>query len=294
MFKIGIDLGGTKIEGIALDKDNREIVRRRVETEQDRGYEAILRSIVNLYHTLADKIAYSPHTIGVCTPGSISVRSGLLKNSNTRCLNDMPFKEDLEAWLKRPVAIENDANCFAMAESVMGAGVGKRVVFGVIMGTGCGGGIVYNGEVFAGRQGIAGEWGHTSIDPNGPACYCGKRGCVETYISGGGLERAYEALTGRRKKLYEVVDLFRKGSIQEVDFMFEFFDRFGMGLANLINVLDPDVVILGGGLSNIKELYTLGVDSVRRYIFNDDFSTPIVKNECGDSAGVLGAAFIGI
>lgn len=294
MFKIGIDLGGTKIEGIVLDKDNREVIRRRIETEQEKGYESILRSVVGLYHNLADKIAYSPHTVGVCTPGSVSVKNGLLKNSNTQCLNGMPFKEDLEAWLKRKVAIENDANCFAMAEAIMGAGVGQRMVFGVIMGTGCGGGIVYKGEVFSGRQGIAGEWGHTSIDPQGLPCYCGKRGCVETYISGGGLERAYEAYTGKQKKLYEIVDLFRKGSIPEVDLMFEFFDRFGMGMANLINILDPDIVILGGGLSNIKELYTLGIESVRRYIFNDEFSTPIVKNKCGDSAGVFGAAFIGI
>lgn len=294
MFKIGIDLGGTKIEGIVLNKDNREVVRRRIETDQEKGYESILRSIVNLYHTLADKISYAPHTFGICTPGSVSNSTGLLKNSNTLCLNGMPFKEDLEGWLKRPIAIENDANCFAMAESMLGAGIGQRMVFGVIMGTGCGGGIVINGELFGGRHGIAGEWGHTSIDPNGPDCYCGRKGCVENYISGGGLEKAYYQYAGKEKKLYEIVDLFRKGSIKEVDFMFEFFDHFGMSIANLINTLDPDIIILGGGLSNIKELYTHGVDAAKRYVFNDDFNTPIVKNLCGDSSGVLGAAFIGV
>lgn len=294
MFKIGIDLGGTKIEGIVLSPNGQEVVRRRIETQQERGYEYILSAIVGLYHTLADKISYAPHTFGICTPGSVSQKTGLLKNSNTLCLNEQPILKDLEKMLNRAVTIENDANCFAMAEALMGAGKGHKMVFAVIMGTGCGGGIVYNGEVLKGFQGIAGEWGHSSIDPNGPECYCGRKGCVETYISGGGLERAYREQTGKTKKLYEVVDLFRKGSVTEVDFMFEFFEHFGFALANVINILDPDVVVLGGGLSNIKELYSIGADNLKHHVFNYEFNTPILKNELGDSSGVIGAALIGV
>jgi len=294
MFKIGIDLGGTKIEGIVLSPNGQEVVRRRIETQQERGYEHILSAIVGLYHTLADKISYSPHTVGICTPGSISQKTGLLKNSNTLCLNEQPIKKNLEKMLNRAVAIDNDANCFAMAEALMGAGKGYNMVFAVIMGTGCGGGIVYKGQVLKGLHGIAGGWGHSSINPNGPECYCGRNGCVETYISGGGLEKMYARQFGKTKKLYEVVDLFRKGAVAEVDFMFEFFEHFASALANVINILDPDVVVLGGGLSNIKELYSIGVDNLKNHVFNDEFTTPVLKNELGDSSGVFGAALIGV
>jgi fructokinase len=294
MFKIGIDLGGTKIEGIVLSQSGQEVIRRRIETQQERGYEHVLSAIVALYHTLADKISYAPHSFGICTPGSISNKTGLLKNSNTLCLNDQPIRKDLERMLNRSIAIENDANCFAMAEALLGAGKNFKTVFAVIMGTGCGAGIIYNGEVLNGLHGIAGEWGHASIDPNGPACYCGRNGCIETYISGGGLEKMYVNQTGKSKKLYEIVDLFRKGSVTEVDFMFEFFEHFGTALANVINILDPDVVVLGGGLSNIKELYSIGADNLKQHVFNDEFNTPILKNELGDSSGVIGAALIGV
>ncbi|HXE42833.1 MAG TPA: ROK family protein, partial [Candidatus Baltobacteraceae bacterium] len=188
MFRIGIDLGGTKIEGIVLDADGREQFRKRIETQQEKGYRHILNRIKELHDELAAQIQNKPHTFGICTPGAISPRTGLMKNSNTVCLNGQPLKSDLEKLLGRPIEIQNDANCFSMAEALHGAGRGNNLVFGVIMGTGCGGGIVHKGEVIVGRQAIAGEWGHTSINPDGPICYCSQRGCVETFISGGGAE----------------------------------------------------------------------------------------------------------
>jgi fructokinase len=295
MHKIGIDLGGTKIEGIILDQNLKEIIRKRISTEQEKGYENILNNIASIYFSLAAHINDAPHTFGIGTPGSISSRTGLLKNSNTTCLNGKPFLQDLRKKLRRKISIENDANCFAMAEAMMGAGVGKKSVFGVIMGTGCGGGIVYNQEVIRGLQSIGGEWGHTTIDPkNGPPCYCGKRGCVETFISGGGVQNRYEELTGNKISLNEIIALYRAGDAQASHIMKVFFDHFGIALSNLINTLDPEIVVLGGGLSNIEELYTLGVESVKQYIFNDVLETPIVKNKAGDSAGVYGAALIGI
>ncbi|MCG8605034.1 ROK family protein [bacterium] len=170
MFKLGIDLGGTKIEGVVLDGDHVELHRQRIPTEQEGGYRHILSNIQNLYEQLVAAIDHEKHTFGICTPGAVSLRTGLLKNSNTQCLNGQPFKDDLQKLLQREFEIQNDANCFAMSEALKGAAVGKELVFGVIMGTGCGGGIIYRGKVLSGLQAIGGEWGHTSIDPNGPAC----------------------------------------------------------------------------------------------------------------------------
>ena len=224
MFRIGIDLGGTKIEGIVLDEEairlrqdfrrrqgyggqagatgaTGEVLRKRVETQQEKGYAHILNRIKELHDELAAGIQGAPHTFGIGTPGAISPRTGLLKNSNTVCMNGQPLKADLERILGRKIEIQNDANCFAMAEALHGAGRGKKLVFGVIMGTGCGGGIVHKGEVITGPQAIAGEWGHMSIAPDGPLCYCGQRGCVETYISGGGLEARYAEQFGEEKAI---------------------------------------------------------------------------------------------
>ncbi len=294
MFKLGIDLGGTKIEGIVLDEQLNEVYRKRIATEQQKGYEHIINNIASLYANLRKEINSAPHTFGIGTPGSVSKYSGLLKNSNTTCLNGKPFTSDLESKLKRKISIENDANCFAIAEALKGAGRTKRMVFGVIMGTGCGGGIVYEGKLLNGLQGIAGEWGHTSIDPNGPLCYCGKRGCTETFISGGGLENRYAELTGQRLPLEEIISAYRANEEKATQIITNFFKHFGVALSNVINILDPDVVVLGGGLSNINELYTIGTAEVRATIFNDRLETPIVKNTCGDSAGVWGAALAGI
>lgn len=294
MHRIGIDLGGTKIEGVVLDPGLNEVFRQRIDTEQQHGYKHILRRIQGLYDRMAKEIQGVDHTLGLGAPGAVSPSTGNVKNSNTVCLNGMPIKNDLEKLLKRPIEVQNDANCFVLAEALEGAGKGYGLVFGVIMGTGCGGGICYNGKVLDGLQAIAGEWGHMSIDPQGPTCYCGQRGCVETFISGGGLERKYERDFGKKLLLKDIVKLYRDGDPAMGKFMAFFLDRFGRSLGNLINILDPDVVVLGGGVSNIDELYTLGVKEVERYVFGGEFRTPIVSNQLGDSAGVIGAALIGI
>lgn len=293
MFRIGIDLGGTKIEGIVLDENGNECFRKRIATEQEKGYAGILGNIKELYDLLAASIGGEKHTFGIGTPGALSVRTSLLKNSNTVCMNGKPLKTDLERILGRKIAIQNDANCFAMAEAFYGAGKGKDLVFGVIMGSGCGGGIVYKGEVMTGLQAIGGEWGHMSIDPQGPMCYCGTRGCVETFISGGGLEKRYKEKYGQRRSLKDVEKDYYKGDQRAVEFMQTFFRHFGRCMANLINVLDPDIVVLGGGVSNFEAIYTEGVKQVENCVFSDSLETPIVKHQLGDSAGVIGAALIG-
>ncbi|HEX3624854.1 MAG TPA: ROK family protein [Verrucomicrobiae bacterium] len=294
MYRIGIDLGGTKIEGVILDESGKQLSRKRIDTQQEGGYQHILNRIADLYRDLVKVIQSAPHTFGIGTPGAVSPRTGQLKNSNTACLNRQPFKTDLENILGRAVAMQNDANCFAMAEALYGAGRGHQLVFGVIMGTGCGGGIVHKGEVIVGRQGIAGEWGHTGIVPDGPHCYCGQRGCVETYISGGGAEARYVEKFGVKKTFREIGTDFYDGEANAVEFMAGFFRNFGRALANVIDILDPDVVILGGGVSNFNALYAQGVAEVAKFIFSDSLETPIVKHQLGDSAGVIGAALIGI
>ncbi len=294
MLKLGMDLGGTKIEGVVLDENHNQVFRQRIPTEQALGYEHILENIAKLYGRMIRETGKSEHTLGIGTPGAISPRTGLMRNSNTLCLNEMPLKEDLEERLKRNLCIQNDANCFAMAEALAGAGVGKDLVFGVIMGTGCGGGIIYRGEVLTGMHAIAGEWGHTSIDPTGPECYCGARGCIETFISGGGLENWYEREFGARLSAHNIVLGYQHGDAACNSLVPKFFHCFGRALANLISLLDPDVVVLGGGLSNFDELYTIGANEVRKRVFSDFCDTPIVKNQLGDSAGVIGAALIGV
>ena len=294
MIRMGIDLGGTKIEGIVLDEQGRELFRKRVETKSEQGYQPILSRIKGLHDDLTASVQGAQHTLGIGTPGVVSPRTGLMKNSNTVCLNGQPVKADLEKLLGRAIEIQNDANCFAMAEALHGAGRGKKMVFGVIMGTGCGGGLVYQGEVIGGAQGIAGEWGHMSINPEGPQCYCGHRGCVETYISGGGLQKRYFEQFGVKKTFFEIEQDYLRGEPAAVKFMQVFFSNFGRALANLIDILDPDVVVLGGGVSKFKAVYTEGVAQVARYVFNDALETPIVKHEIGDSAGVIGAALVGI
>jgi fructokinase len=246
-----------------------------------------------VYAELRGRAGGAPHTLGIGTPGSISRRTGLMRNSNTRCLNGRPVVSDLRARLGRDFTLANDANCFALAEALAGAGAGHRVVFGVIMGTGCGGGIVIDGALHAGHQSLAGEWGHTTLDPAGVPCFCGQRGCVETYISGSGLERAHFDATGFRLSAHEIAAAADAGEPACRRLMDGFFDAFGRAMANLVAVLDPDVIVLGGGLSNIDALYTRGVAEVERRAFGGEFATPIVKHRLGDSAGVIGAALIG-
>lgn len=286
MHKIGIDLGGTKIEGICLDENLNVIQRKRIPTNQQNGYRYIVDSIVSLTNELSKNI--SDYSVGICTPGAISKKTGLIKNSNTQCLIGMPLKEDLQKALDKRIAMENDANCFAMAEAKLGSGIGFDVVFGVIMGTGVGGGIVINGKIHNGRTNIAGEWGHHKLHHNGNACYCGKCGCVETYISGPALEKRWTELTGKTQSVPEII----KNLDDAQKWKQEFLDNFGIGLANVIDILDPDVIVLGGGLSNIDFLYTQGKQSVYDNVFSDVVDTPILRNKLGDSAGVFGAALL--
>ena len=292
--RIGIDLGGTKIEGVILDADGREIIRKRIATESERGYQHILDRIKLIHDELAATVAGQPTTFGIGTPGALLPGTGLLLNSNTVCMNARPLKTDLEKLLGRKIEIQNDANCFAMAEALLGAGRGKKLVFGVIMGTGCGGGIVHHGEVITGRHGLAAEWGHHSIDPNGPKCFCGQRGCVETFISGGGLQARYAEQFGVKRSLTEIVADYHAGQPAAVAFLRVFFQRFGHAVANLIAFLDPDIIVLGGGVSKFDAIYTEGVAEVSKHLFSGKLETPIVKHQLGDSAGVLGAALVGI
>ncbi len=293
-YRIGIDLGGTKIEGVALDRHGHEVARRRIDTQAEGGTAHILARVAQLYAGLVYVIDDAHHTVGVGSPGAISTRTGLLKNSNTVCLNGVPLLDMLEDTLKHAVAIENDANCFAMAEAIHGAGRGHGMVFGVILGTGCGGGIVIDGKVRRGPQAIAGEWGHMVIDPSGPPCFCGAHGCVETFISGSGLEKRFHQRFSRFLSARDIHRGFQAGDADCGLAMTEFFERFGQAMANLIAVLDPDIVVLGGGLSQIDQLYSRGVAEVEKRVFSDGLSTPIVRNQLGDSAGVIGAALIGI
>jgi len=287
--KIGIDLGGTKIEGILLDDRFNVVERTRIPTQQEKGYKSIINSIVSLVEELKIK-ASDNVTIGVSAPGAISKKSGLIKNSNTQCLIGMPLKEDLKQALDQEITIENDANCFALAEATLGAAKNHNVVFGVIMGTGVGGGIVINGEVHRGRTYIAGEWGHHTLRVNGNKCYCGKLGCVETYISGPALEKRWTELTGKTESLPSIIHNLDTEKGQQ--WKKEFLENFGIGLANVIDILDPDVIVLGGGISNISFLYDEGRDAVYDKVFSDLVETPILKNQLGDSAGVFGASLL--
>jgi fructokinase len=291
-FKLGIDLGGTKTEGIILDNDLNEIFRKRIPTKHD--YIELIDSLNDLYREMSSKVEDKPHTFGIGTPGSTTKKTGLMKNSNIIEMNGKPFMEDLETKLGRKITRQNDSNCFAIAEANLGAGRGKKRVFGAIMGTGIGGGYVVEGKLISGLQSIAGEWGHSIIGSVGPKCYCGKIGCIETFISGSGVENKYFEMFQERLTMNEIVKRYRLGEGQAKLIMSDFFVHFGKSFSNLITILDPDIIILGGGLSNIDELYTIGVNRVKDFVFNDDLVTPIVRNKCGDSAGVLGAALLGI
>ena len=289
MHKIGIDLGGTKTEGILLD-DNFEIIeRKRVKTNQENGYSSILELIKDLVDHLRQKTDQKT-SMGICTPGALSKETGVIKNSNTQCLIGKDLKNDLENILNQEISIENDANCFALAESKLGVAQNFDVVFGVIMGTGVGGGLIIDDQIHKGRINIAGEWGHHCIWPKGNSCYCGKQGCVETYLSGPALEKRWEQLSNKRQPLTEILQKSDDNLLQK--WKTEFLENFGLALGNVINILDPDVIVLGGGLSNISFLYDQGKDSVYQKVFSDQIDTPILKNSLGDSAGVFGACMI--
>lgn len=285
MYRVGIDLGGTKIEGVLLNDSLDTVKRQRIPTPNK--YHDILDAMASLVERLTGGI--KDYTVGVGTPGTIS-DAGLLGNCNILCLANMPLVQDLEAKLKREISIENDANCFALAEATMGCAQGFHTVFGAIMGTGIGGGIVIDGQIHCGSLGVAGEWGHHILYPHGNPCYCGRAGCVETYISGPALEREWLNLTGRQQTMPEIIR--NLDSTQGRQFKERWLDYFGMGLATVIDILDPDVIVLGGGLSNVDFLYSKGRDRVYENVFSDHVDTPILKNSLGDSAGVFGAAVL--
>ena len=292
MNKIGIDLGGTKIEGILLDKHKNVIERIRIPTNQKDGYKAILNRIINLVKNIQSK-SVDVTSVGICTPGAIEPVKKVLKNSNTVCLNGKPLKQDLESALQCSIQIENDANCFALAESKMGAGKKYNSVFGVIMGTGVGGGIVFNRKIHKGRLFIAGEWGHITLHPDGRKCYCGRKGCVEKYISGIALENHWQELGGHKLSLRKIISEFDNShdGLYQV-WKTEFLNNFGRALATVINIIDPDAIVLGGGVSNISFLYDEGSNMVQNNVFSEYSDTPILPNQLGDSAGVFGAALL--
>jgi fructokinase len=293
--RIGIDLGGTKIEGIVLD-GSRELARRRVDTPRD-DYLATLEAIVTLVAELEHAAATSC-TVGIGIPGTLAAATGLVKNANSTWLIGKPLQPDLESRLDRRVRIANDANCFALSEAVDGAGSAHRVVFGVILGTGTGGGVVIDRRVWRGRNAIAGEWGHNPLpravadELPGPPCYCGQTGCIETFLSGSGLARDHARATGQRAEPAEIAARAEQGDAAAGATLARYEDRLARALSGVLNVLDPDVVVLGGGLSNIGRLY----DNVRRllarYVFSDRVDTELVPPAHGDSSGVRGAAWL--
>lgn len=295
----GIDLGGTKIEGIILeDRETMRVLKRmRIPTDAHRGYINIVRQMYKLIETLTAEVGIRPGKIGICTPGTLDPINQTMKNCNTVELNGMPLKRDLENMLGIPIEMANDANCFAVAEANFGAVAEvlpeASVVFGVIMGTGVGGGVVVNGKILNGRQGIAGEWGHNFLDESGGDCYCGKVGCVERIIAGSSLEKYYNNIVGGDMKLPEIVERHQAGedeiATQTVNRLIKF---FGKGMANVINILDPDAIVLGGGVGNIDLLYSEGVREVEKYVFNNRLDTIFLKPRLGDSAGVFGAALL--
>jgi predicted NBD/HSP70 family sugar kinase len=288
-LRIGIDLGGTKIEGIALDPSGREIARKRVPTPRD-DYGATLLAVSGLVTEIESKLKEKA-SVGIGMPGALSRVTGLVKNSNSTCLNGRPFKEDVEKALGREVKIENDANCFALSEATDGGGQGAAVVFGVILGTGVGGGVVVNGKVLTGPNAIAGEWGHnqlpalTGADLPMPMCYCGRKGCVEAYLSGPALARDHSVLTGQHLEPQEIVAL-HGASLMRYE------ERLARALSVVINILDPDVIVLGGGMSNVSRLYTEVPRLWTPYVFSDQVATRLVRHVHGDSSGVRGAAWL--
>ncbi|MBI5936557.1 MAG: ROK family protein [Betaproteobacteria bacterium] len=296
MIRLGIDLGGTKIELIALDAGGGELWRHRVPTPQG-DYAGTLEAIARLVGE-AERALGATGSVGIGTPGAISPASGLMKNANSVCLNGRPLKQDIEDRLGRTVRIANDANCFALSEAVDGAAAGARVVFGVIVGTGCGAGVVAHGQVLTGPNAIAGEWGHNPLpwpqdhELPGPACYCGKEGCVETWLSGPGLAREFKAVARQALAVPEIVRRAAAGDAACEAALQRYEDRMARGLAQVINVLDPDAIVLGGGLSNLARLYANVPQLWGRYVFSDTVHTRLLPPRHGDSSGVRGAAWL--
>jgi predicted NBD/HSP70 family sugar kinase len=293
----GIDLGGTKIECVALNEDLEPVIRERIATESEKGYDHILSRIKELLELCEKKLDEKVPSLGIGTPGTLDPQSGLLKNSNTVALNHKPIKKDLEKLLEVPVTIANDANCFALAETHLGVvkeiSMEAETVLGLILGTGVGSGLVAHGKVLNGKHGIAGEWGHNFLDESGGMCYCGRIGCVETVVSGPALENYYAKKAAVELRLKDIVNEARKGSDKNaVDTLRRLIAYFSKAIAPVINILDPDIIILGGGVGNIDELINDSKSEIEKYLFNPELKTAIVKPSLGDSAGVFGAAML--
>ncbi len=294
MSRIGVDLGGTKIEGVVLAPNGDVEQRERVATPAG-DYQATLCAVVDLVMRLEQRCGRCC-SVGVGTPGALSPATGRLRNANSTCLNDQAIDRDLSARLERPVRIANDADCFALSEAEDGAASGAHSTFGVILGTGTGGGIVIGGQLLQGPTAVAGEWGHnplpwpTTGEHPGPSCYCGKRGCIETFLSGPGMARDYAAHTGRTSSAREIVERADRGEIDAVACLQRYADRLARGLASVINLLDPEVIVLGGGLSKIQPLYETVPRLWSSYLFSDVVRTRLLPPLHGDSSGVLGAA----
>ena len=295
-MRIGIDLGGTKIEALALDEKGIELARHRIDTPRD-DYGATIKAIVELARQM-EEMTRSVGSVGIGFPGSVSSVTGLVKNSNSTWLNGRPLHHDLTAAFGREVRVANDANCFAVSEATDGVAAGKHVVFGVILGTGCGGGIATNGHVHAGPNGVAGEWGHNPLpwpkpeESPGPVCYCGKRGCMEMWVSGTGVALDYRNVTGRERTTRQIMADFTSGDSLASAAVDRLEDRLARGLAQVINVLDPDVIVLGGGVSRTEHLYEGVPMKLAGYVFGGEASTPILPAMYGDASGVRGAAWL--
>lgn len=290
----GIDLGGTKIEGVILPSitDPKPLLRSRIDTEGHKGYQHVIGQLAKLVEQLSKDSGLTPSRIGMGTPGVLDPILHTMKNCNSTSLNGQPLKKDIEEKLGISFELANDANCFALAETHWGVVKEKapdaRMVFGIIMGTGVGGGLVMDGKVWNGKHGIAGEWGHNFLDQSGGPCYCGKVGCVETILSGPGLQRYYTSISGHEKKLKDIVkDHEDPHARATLDRLHEY---FGRAVSYLTNILDPDVIVIGGGVGNIESIYTDGVAALGKYIFNNRLDVPVLKPSLGDSAGVFGAA----
>lgn len=289
-------MGGTKIECAVIDAEE-TVIRRRIATEAERGYEHIISQIKKLITEVSDEIGERPTTVGFATPGVLDPHTQRMKNSNTVVINGQPMRADIENALQIPVKLANDANCFALAETLMGAGKdypNADLVFGVIMGTGVGGGLVAHGRIIEGIHGIAGEWGHNILEENGEPCYCGKRGCVERVISGVALEDYYAKISGVKSKLSEITANHSAGNDKFADETIErLLEFYGRAISTLINVIDPNLIVIGGGVGNVDLLYTEGCRRIKKYLFNrSELKTPILKPKLGDSAGVFGAALL--
>jgi fructokinase len=294
---IGIDWGGTKIEAVALGEDGETLARRRVPTPRD-DYDACIAAAAGLVRAL-ERVLGRTGTVGIGIPGAISPATGLVKNANSVWLNGRRLDSDLEQALQRPIRIENDANCFALSEATDGAGAGRRVVWAVILGTGAGSGIAVDGKVLVGPHRIAGEWGHNPLpwprddERPGPPCFCGQHGCLETFISGTGLAADHARRTGAALTAEEIIRLMRAGDAAARTSYELYLDRLARGMAHVIQILDPDVIVLGGGMSAVDELYRDLPGRIAPWVFSDVFATPVRKNRHGASSGVRGAAWLG-